>query len=169
MARPRQPIDLVVAKGKKHLSKAEYEERKSQEPTVCTDGIAAPDFLTASQKTSFDRIAAQLQKINIMGETDIDTLARYVVAQEMYEQTVKDLRAAQKKRPKNMAPNDMVTWAMMMDRLDKRQSRYFQQAHTAASALGLTVSSRCKLVVPVSEEQEKVNKFNAFERGAVIA
>lgn len=28
MARPREPIDLVKAKGRKHLTKAEYEQRK---------------------------------------------------------------------------------------------------------------------------------------------
>lgn len=166
MARPRQPIDLIVAKGKKHLGKDEIEARKSQEPTVCTDGIAAPSFLTAGQKKAFDRIAEQLQKINIMGETDTDTLARYVIAQDLYEQAVKDLRAAQKQRPKDQEAQELILWADLLDKLDKRQDRYFRQAQTAASALGLTISSRCKLVVPVSDEPEKVNKFEAFERKA---
>lgn len=31
MARPRQPIELVVAKGKKHLTKAEIELREKTE------------------------------------------------------------------------------------------------------------------------------------------
>ena len=31
MARPREPIDLIAAKNKKHLTKAEYENRKNSE------------------------------------------------------------------------------------------------------------------------------------------
>jgi len=50
MAGQRQPIDLVIAKGKKNLTKAEIEERRSSEVQPCTDDITAPSYLTASQK-----------------------------------------------------------------------------------------------------------------------
>ena len=164
MARPRQPIDLIVAKGKKNLTKAEIEERRSSEVQPCTDDIAAPSFLTASQKKRFDKLAYQLQKIKIMGETDVEVLARYVTAQEHYEQAVKDLRDVQRQKPKGeeATVESLVAWADMLEKLDKRLERYFKQAQTAASALGLTISSRCKLQVPVKEEQPKVNKFAQF-------
>lgn len=160
----RQPIDLVIANGRKNLTKAEIEERRSSEVQPCTDDIAAPSFLTASQKKRFDKIAGQLQKIKIMGETDVEVLARYVTAQEHYEQAVKDLRAVQKQRPKgdDATVETLIAWADMLEKLDKRLERYFKQAQTAASALGLTISSRCKLQVPVKEEQVKTNKFAAF-------
>ena len=70
MARPRQPIDLIVAKDKKHLTKAEIEERRATEVTPCADDLTAPSYLTAKQKKHFDKLAAQLVKIKIMGETD---------------------------------------------------------------------------------------------------
>ena len=164
MAGSRQPIDLVIARGKKNLTKAEIEERRSNEVQPCTDDIAAPSFLTASQKKRFDKISGQLQKIKIMGETDVEVLARYVTAQECYEQAVKDLRAAQRQRPKgdDATAEGLIAWADALEKLDKRLERYFKQAQTAASALGLTISSRCKLQVPVKEEQVKVNKFAAF-------
>lgn len=160
----RQPTNLVIAKGKKHLTKAEIEERLNVEVQPCMDGIAAPEFLTAKQKREFDKIARQLQKLKVMGETDVDLLARYVTAQSLYEEAVKDLREVQKQRPKGdkVAVKTMVMWAEMLGRLDKRQDRYFKQAQVAASALGLTISSRCKLIVPVKEEQKKVNKFSQF-------
>ena len=166
MAGPRQPINLVIAKGNKHLTKEEIKERQSSEVQPVTDGIAAPSSLTAKEKKEFDRIAAQLQKLKIMGETDCDTLARYVVAQGLYTQAVKDLRAVQKQRPKGTEATveGLVTWAAMLEQLDKRVERYFKQATTAASALGLTISSRCKLVVPVKDEEPKQNKFKKFER-----
>ena len=54
--RPRQPIDLIVAKGKKHLTKKEIEERKKQEVKAPADNIHAPDYLTEKQKKTFENI-----------------------------------------------------------------------------------------------------------------
>lgn len=168
MAGPRQPIELVEFKGKKHLTKAEKEERHARELKPCTDEIAAPKYLTGPQKKDFYRIAAQLEKLKIMGETDCDTLARYITAQGLYEQAVKDLRAVQKARPKGAdadAPG-LIKWANALEQLDKRQERYFNQAQKAAAALGLTISSRCRLVAPVVEEKPKENKFSKFGKAA---
>lgn len=162
MARPRQPVDLVIAKGKKHLTKAEIEERRSSEVQPATEGIAAPSFLTAAQKKEFDKIAGQLQKLNIMGETDVDTLARYVTAQGLYEQAVKDLRTAQRQHPGGEEPAALIAWANAMETLDKRVERYYKQATSAASKLGLTITDRCRLVVPVKDEEPKLNKFSRF-------
>lgn len=164
MAGARQPIELVVANGRKHLTKEETEERRQRELKPCTDEITAPSYLTAKQKKDFYKIAGQLEKLKIMGETDCDTLARYITAQGLYEQAVKDLRAAQKERPKGDEATTlaMAKWASMLEQLDKRQERYFNQAQKAAAALGLTISSRCRLVAPVTEEKPKENKFSKF-------
>lgn len=166
MAGPRKPMLLNLANGGKNWTKKEIQERLDSEVQPITDGIVAPSSLTAKQKKEFDRIAAQLQKLKIMGETDCDILARYVVAQELYTQAVKDLRAVQKQRPKGTDADveSLVTWAAMLEQLDKRVERYFKQANVAASALGLTISSRCKLEVPVKETEEKTNKFKKFEK-----
>jgi P27 family predicted phage terminase small subunit len=165
MAGPRKPILLNLATGGKNWTKAEIEERLRSEVQPVTDGIAAPPYLTAKQKKQFDTIADQLQRIGIMGETDCDTLARYITAQGLYEQAVKDLRQIQKDRPKEATPEQLASWALLLDTLDKRQDRYFKQAQTAAASLGLTISSRCKLVVPATEEAPKENKFSKFGRG----
>ena len=169
MARPREPLALIEAKGKKHLSKAEKEARQASEVQPCADSIVAPSFLTAKQKKRFNLLAAQLEKIKIMGETDCEALARYITAQDLYEQTVKELRDLPKNKPQLEECADMEEyyivldlWGKTQERLDKRQDRYFKQAQTAARDLGLTISSRCKLQVPVKEEAPKVNKFSQF-------
>ena len=161
MAGARKPIKLNLAVGGKHWTKDEIKERLSSEVQPVTDGIAAPSYLTAKQKKQFNIIADQLQRIGIMGETDNDTLARYIIAHELYEQAVKDLRQIQKERPKG-DPIGLASWAKVLEMLDKRQDRYFKQAQTAAAALGLTISSRCKLAVPKSAEPPKKNKFAKF-------
>ena len=99
MGRPREPIQLIQAKGATHLTKREIEDRLSREPQPCTDEIAAPAFLSTKLKKRFDKLASQLCKLNLMGETDVDTLARYVVAQEAYEQAVKSLAQINKDAP----------------------------------------------------------------------
>lgn len=162
MAGPKKPILLNLATGGKNWTKAEIEERLSSEVQPVPDGIAAPPYLTAKQKKQFNTIADQLQRIGIMGETDCDTLARYIIAQSFYEQAVKDLRQIQKERPKDATAAVYSHWAELLNELDKRQDRYFKQAQTAAAALGLTISSRCKLAVPKSAEPPKENKFAKF-------
>ena len=166
MPGPKKPMQLNLLTGGKHWTKDEIKERLSTEVQPCTEEIAAPSYLTASQKKTFIRLARQLEKIGIMGETDCDTLARYVTAQSLYEQAVKDLRTVQKQKPKDMTPLEIMKWAGAMETLDKRTDKYFKQAQTAARSLGLTISDRCRLSVPTTgEEKPKQNKFSKFGSG----
>ena len=50
MAGQRLPIEVVQARGSKHLTKAEIQERKEREIKPVTDDIIAPDYLTKKQK-----------------------------------------------------------------------------------------------------------------------
>lgn len=163
MARPREPISLIEAKGKKHLTKAEIAGRQASEVQPQTEGIEPPPYLTAAQKKHFVKLAEQLVKIKVMGETDCDTLARYVTAESMYQAATKDLREVQKQRPKDADAAQLMAWAAMVEKLDKRQERFFKQASTMARDLGLTISSRCKLVVPKKDDDKpKQDKFAKF-------
>lgn len=172
MARPREPIDLIAAKGKKHLTKAEIEERRAAEVQPATDDMAPPSFLTAAQKKRFVKLAEQLQKIKIMGETDVEVLARYVDAQTLYEDATKELRRLKKDRPKreDFGPDELGMYLAatelfykVEDAQVRRQDKHFKQAQAAARELGLTISSRCKLQVPQSEDKAPpANKFDKF-------
>lgn len=166
MARPRQPIQLIVAKGKKNLTKKEIAERLATEVAPCADDIGAPKYLNATEKRRFNKIAEQLDKLGILGETDTETLARYVTAQGQYEKITKELRTLLKACPKDSSPTyieELNIWIETQDKLARLQNRYFTQAQTAASTLGLTISSRCKLIAPKVDDTPKVNKFKKFE------
>ena len=166
MARPRQPVELVMSKGSTHLTKADINTRTQREVKPCADNITPPSYLTATQKKHFRDIAGKLERIGIMGETDEEALARYIIAEELYRQAVKDNRDFRKR---SKMPDDAagaIEYAEMLDKMDKRIDRYFKQAHAAASALGLTISSRCRLVVPKADEEPKTNRFAQFERAA---
>lgn len=155
MSGQRQPIELVIAKGKKHLTKAEIEQRKQSEIKPCTDEIVAPTHLTKKQKEEFYKIAEQLKKLKIMGETDVDTLARYILSRDLYIKLTKQIQK------KEILENPIV-----LDKYMKNQDRAFKQCDVSAKALGLTISSRCRLVVPeIKEVVKKENKFKRFEKG----
>lgn len=159
MAGQRQPIDLVIAKGKKHLTKDEIEERRKSEVKPLTDDIAPPSFLTKKQKVEFNKISDQLQRLKIMSETDGDTLARYIVANTFYVNAVRKLRS------RNVKDNPVL-----FEKWLKIQEKMFNQARACANDLGLSISSRCKLVVPAAEKtEEKSNKFKKFEKRAAVS
>lgn len=158
MSGQRQPIELVIANGKKNLTKAEIRERLDSEVKPIAENITAPAFLTAKQKKDFDKIADQLKKLKILGETDVDALARYIVANDFYINAVKQLRKTEVKNN----PDWFEKWS-------KIQERYFKQCRSSANDLGLSISSRCKLVVPATKEPpKKKNKFAKFEKPRAV-
>ena len=153
-----QPTALLLAKGKKHLTKAEIEERLNSEPDILTDNITAPDYLTKKQAEEFYKISGQLERLKIMSETDVDTLARFIISRDLYVKLSKQLRKAE-------VLNDY--W--LLDKYLKNQDRVFKQCRASAIDLGLTISSRCKLVVPKTEEPKpKANKFTSFKKDVPI-
>ena len=158
MAGQRLPLEVVQVRGSKHLTKAEIQERREREIKPITDNIIAPDYLTKKQKDEFYRIADQLKKLKIMGETDVDALARYITANEFYINAVKQMRKTEVK-------NNPV----LFEAWSKIQERYFKQCRSSANDLGLSITSRCKLVVPEAKtETPKENKFKKFEKRPVV-
>ena len=154
MARPRQPIALVQAKGKKHLTKKEIAEREAEELTVPIpdNGVEPPDYIADAPKlvAEFYEISAQLIALRVFTELDADSLARYLLAKQNYLQYTSLLNSAIRK-------NKIADMAAIQTMQDKA----FKQVRAAASDLGLTISSRCRLVVPQAPEV-KQNKFTRF-------
>ena len=156
MSGQRQPTNLVLAKGAKHLTKAEIEERLNAEIPPLTDNIIAPDYLTKKQKTEFYKISGQLEALGIMSETDVDALARFIVSRDLYIKLTKQL-----------AKKEILESPYLLDKYLKNQDRVFKQCRASANDLGLTISSRCKLVVPKApgaDEGKKKNKFTTFKK-----
>lgn len=159
MAGQRLPIEVVQARGSKHLTKAEIQERQEREIKPITDDIIAPDYLTKKQKDTFYKLSGQLQKLKIMGETDVDALARYIVSNDSYIHATKQLRKIDVK-------NDPILY----DKWTTIQEKYFKMVRSSANDLGLSISSRCKLVVPGANKEDtpKENKFKKFEKRTVV-
>ncbi len=148
MPKQREPLALIEAKGRKHLTKAEAEQRRNSEVEAPANNIRAPNYLNDEMKQAFDAIAAVLVDIGIMTDLDCDALGRYIVMEYQF-------RAVTKK---------MMNMKNITDRYmeyAKLQSNFFKNARAAASDLGLSISSRCKLVVP-KEQEKPQNKYMEF-------
>ncbi len=149
MPKTREPIDLIVAKGKKHLSKEEIELRRSSEIIVSSDNIISPEYLKEELKEEFYILASKLKEVNIISNLDNYALARFVAAEHEYQKFIKQLIS-------------MDTITNKYKEYQKMQSEWFKQARSSANDLGLTISSRCKLVIPqgetntVQSEEEKL-------------
>ncbi|EGC8431295.1 phage terminase small subunit P27 family [Listeria monocytogenes] len=168
--RPREPIDLIKAKGKKHLTQAEYEERKNSELQVPFTDVQPPDFLTAKQKREFMEIADQLLQLNIMTELDVNVLGQYIIAKTLYLEYSDQLKKVMSKRNavhkwgviEEIASNceDEDAMRNLLEAILRRQrgddatvlmnlqDKAFKQCLACAKELGLTITSRVKLVIP---------------------
>ena len=82
MAGQRQPIELIIANGRKNLTKAEIEYRKNTEVKAPVGDCSPPDYLPAKLKKEFESIADKLISIGIMTELDVDLLARYLLSKQ---------------------------------------------------------------------------------------
>lgn len=163
MAGPRQPTDVVIANGRKHLSKAEEAERRSKEVSVAPAKTAKPPkWLPEALKKDFRSIGKQLIRAGIYTDLDADTLGRYLVAHQHWltctKQVNRYLQAAD--------VENADSWSRM-------QERYFKQARNSANDLGLTVTSRCRLVVPGAgtggQPTEDANPFLQLINGGKAA
>lgn len=159
----KQPIDLIIAKGKKHLTKQEIEDRRNSEVKVDFTDVKPPNYLTIEQKQEFIKIANMLLKIGIMSELDEDCLAHYLIANSnyiLYTKKINELNQkllnAKRADIKRKTENEIDTYLIYQDRALK-------QCRACANDLGLSISSRCKLVMPQIKEQPKENKFSKFK------
>lgn len=142
MSGKRQPTDVVKANGKKHLSLAEEDARREMEVRTDTPKyVRPPVWLEKDLVRDFKKLANQLIKLNIFSALDKDTLGRYLTAQRHWEQTSARITEA-------LDSGDLEA----AEKWGKMQDRFFKQARGCASDLGLTITSRCRLVVPQTDD-----------------
>jgi P27 family predicted phage terminase small subunit len=155
MAGQRQPTNLLLLKGKKNLTKTEIKERQESEVKANTDNVKPPGYLTKKLKEEFVEIASELMRIEIMSNLDVDALARFLLAREQYVKLTRALRSTpptKKVKDENDKTHVVAneTYSDLLLNVDK----LFKQCRQAAADLGLTISSRCRLVVPKKPDEK---------------
>ncbi|MCI7735171.1 MAG: phage terminase small subunit P27 family [Dysosmobacter sp.] len=155
MAGTRQPTDVVLANGRKHLSQAEEAARRAGEVQVPRPKtVKVPKWVPETLKADFRRLGKQLLRCGLYTDLDADNLGRYLVAQHQYLIATAETEKALAKRDQEEADS----WGRI-------QERYFKQARNCANDMGLTVTSRCRLVVPnMGAGEQAGEEDNAFLR-----
>jgi len=177
MAGTRQPTDLVVMNGKKHFTKAEIKDRKNAEVVAPNDKVKPPSYLTLDQKKKFRKLAKELLAIKLIANVDCDALARLMIAQDQYIECTNKVKEipltelvpifksqyndkTEKMEQVQAGEREVVNGER--ERLLIIQDRCFKQCRQGASDFGLTVSSRCRLVVPKAQETRPTNKYAKY-------
>ena len=160
---PRKlPISVILANNNKaHLTKAEILEREQTEIKAPCDDIRIPGCLkTKKLKDRFNFIVEQLKELNLLSNLDVDCIVRYINAEEEYEQVTAKLNNTPV-MVEGLNENGVMDYVVNKEyeRLINLQDKVFKQARASASDLGLTISSRCKLVVPKPEIEETKNDY----------
>jgi P27 family predicted phage terminase small subunit len=164
MGRAKQPVNLLVLKGNKNLTKKEIKERQEQEVKAPSDKVKPPSYLSTKLKKEFKKIACELVEIGIMTNLDNDALARFLMAQKMYLEVTDNLMKLpstievpkmNKDEYGEMVQDGVRTVANPeFSEILTSQDKLFKQCRTAASDLGLTISSRCRLVMPKKVDEK---------------
>lgn len=172
MAGPRQPTDLLVLKGKKHLTKAEIKERKNSEISAPNDDIKPQNYLNKSEKREFNRISKELLKTGIISNLDIDSLSFFIKTRSEYLKLTKEIEIRDPVKIIQVPEKDEKGFKIGMKDvyvvdetyadLLKLQLKVVETCRKIASDLGLSIASRCRLVVPTAKEEKKENKFAKF-------
>ena len=177
MGKQREPTNLVLAKGKKHFSQAEIEMRQAREvmPNF-TPELCPPSWLNAKEKKRFRELRDMLASIDVIGDTDTMMLAHCVNAETLALTAVKDNRRAIKDRDsflrfikkngETIQENFEIykNFELLVNETEQRIIKCRNQLITLAKSLCLTIDSRCRIQVPQIVVEEKVNKFQRFEK-----
>lgn len=160
MPGPRQPTDLLKAAGRKHLSRAEEADRRDREVHVDSPKTAKPPkWLPEHLKKDFRTLGKRLIAAGIYTDLDADTLGRYLVAQHAWIATTREASDALDRADQEAAED----WSRVQD-------RYFKQARACANDMDLTVTSRCRLVLPEDmKPKEDDNPFTQLIQGGRYA
>lgn len=153
----RQPTDLIEANGRKHLSRPEAEDRRDREVHVPPPERAEPPkWLPKRLHEEFREVGEVLLAAGLYAELDRDVLAQYFLSRDRWLKADKKAAAAIRADDEKLARE----WTSV-------QGTYFKQARQCAEAMGLSVTSRCRIVVPaavVNASNAPVDESDEFTR-----
>lgn len=136
----RQPTEVVEANSRKHLTEAEKNERRDREVHVPPPEEAIPPkWLPKRLHKEYHEIGEILRASGLYAELDRDVLGQYFLSRDRWLRADKKAGAAIRAEDEKLAKE----WTAI-------QGTYFKQARQCAEAMGLSVTSRCRIVVPAA-------------------
>ena len=166
-------VNLSVVEGGKHWTQKEVEDRKSSEVKMPKPkALAPPPWLSDSGKKLFRKYAKQLLDFpsGIVSVLDVGTLARYCDCELSYAEASNHKNVwleVSRRRLEALCQADSVAISKadierfatayeeakaQVDFWSGQMVKFEKIARSCATEMGMTVSSRCRLVVPKSEQ-----------------
>jgi len=177
MGRNAQPIDIVQANGRKHLTKAEIENRKKSEIKVGNNNLRCPIYIknNVNAYSKWKEIIKIYKDVDFVSSGDIGLLARYCMTHSEYLKLCET---------RNKLESLQVNWTEYEDMMPKEFQEGIEyllrcnvdfQLDTAINKkmdmlikmedrLFLNPLAKVKNVPKVKEEKPK-NKFDKFGTG----
>lgn len=176
----RRPMDvnLSVVDGGKHWTRAEIEDRKASEPKLPKPkALTPPSWLSKSAKALFRKYAKQLLDFpaGVISTLDVGTLARYCDCELSYAEASNHkslwLEVCKRRLEAVCKPDAMEVLGDDRKRVEEayeeakvqvdfwsgQMIKFEKIARSCATEMGMTVSSRCRLVVPCAEPKPEDN------------
>ncbi len=155
MARQRKVVDMQAA----HLTKKEKQKKKAEEREVITgnEDLEKPPtwLLDANAKKEWERIVAELKKIELVGNLDYVNLACYCNAYANYVKVSRKLKKEQYCIERETRTGTIVVKNPLVD----IQTNYAAEMRKFAGLCGMTIDSRLKAAVQkIDRKEEKLEK-----------
>lgn len=188
MAGKRRPMDVnlsvVDGGGGKHWTRDEVESRKESEIKMPKPkALSPPGWLSDSGKKLFRKYAKQLLAFpaGIVSALDVGTLARYCDCEQSYGEASAQksfwLEVARRRLQLLAQPDALVAsdadGAKVRDAYEEakiqvdfwsgQMVKFEKMARSCATEMGMTVSSRCRLVVPKSDTGQEDDPLAALQ------
>lgn len=150
----RMPIDLLTATGRKHLTQQEINERRETEVRADEPKrVLPPKSLTdPAMRKEFSELARQLVALKIFTKLDRDMLAAYLRYRSEWER-VSELVDKALLDPETLEDAEA---------LSKMQARFWTGCKSCADALGLNITSRCRLVLPKQDTAQPEDEMESL-------
>lgn len=150
MAKIKESIEVIQAKGKKHLTKEEIKNRKASEIIAPSDKLVPSIRFPEQLLDRLNYYIDELNKIGVISNLDIGALERYCILENDFYIISEDVAKTPKANFKYKEKKK--------DLLDTNKAMI-----TLENNLGLNMISRIKLVAPKKEEKP-INKFGKYAK-----
>lgn len=161
MGRARKPLEMQ----KGHLTVEQQETMKQAEGlvTVGREQLGKPPawLIDKTAKAEFKRIVKEFEKVNVVGNLDLNNIAGYCNAYAFYRKVTKELVTTPMtitvQEDEGNDTKETIIMNPLYRNLSKNQRDYADEMRKFASLCGLTIDSRLKVgTVQTSQINEEI-------------
>lgn len=155
MGRRARPVELLVLKGRKHLTKAEIQGRRQAEAALrpASAKLKPPEWLDKAARKEWRRVVKLLEGTGLLTDADVNTLAAYCDAAARYAEAAE--RVAREGLVLTNSKGDPIQNPAVIV-----AERYLRIMARAATALGLDPTSRAALARAKAQQERARDPFD---------